>query len=91
MRDYKAPFVMDEPSLPIVAIPTTAGTGSEATKFTIVTDSQSNEKMLCIGLSVHGHIRVATESTVFAMPGALPRLDPGTSGLSCPSPPPRCR
>ncbi|MFW2044425.1 iron-containing alcohol dehydrogenase, partial [Acinetobacter sp. ULE_I053] len=26
-----------------------AGTGSEATKFTIITDDESNEKMLCVG------------------------------------------
>jgi alcohol dehydrogenase class IV len=51
MREYKAPHQQDAPGLPIVAIPTTAGTGSEATRFTIVTDEETGEKMLCIGLA----------------------------------------
>jgi alcohol dehydrogenase class IV len=81
MRDYRAPHTYTGPALPIIAIPTTAGSGSEATQFTVISDSATDEKMLCPGLSFLPVAAIVDFETTLSMP---PRLtaDTGVDALT---------
>jgi alcohol dehydrogenase class IV len=81
MRALKAPHQEDAPGLPIVAIPTTAGTGSEATRFTIVTDETTEEKMLCAGLAYLPSIAIVDYELTLGKPRRL-TADTGIDALT---------
>jgi alcohol dehydrogenase class IV len=75
MRDYKVPAVADGAKLPLIAIPTTAGTGSEATRFTIITDHERDEKMLIAGLGALPLAAIVDFELTFSVP---PRITADT-------------
>ncbi len=47
MKDYWGVGKARQPMLPMIAVPTTAGTGSEAQSFALISDAQSHVKMAC--------------------------------------------
>jgi len=53
----------------VVAIPTTSGTGSEATKFTVITDSAKNVKMLLKGDALLPVVAVVDPAFTESAPG----------------------
>jgi alcohol dehydrogenase class IV len=68
MRDYKVPVAADTARLPVIAIPTTAGTGSECTRFTVITDAAADEKMLIAGLGCLPLAAIVDYELTFSVP-----------------------
>ncbi|ABI66811.1 iron-containing alcohol dehydrogenase [Maricaulis maris] len=81
MRDYKVPRLVDEPGMPVIAIPTTAGTGSEATRVTVITDPENDEKMLCMGLAFMPVAAILDPDLTLSLPSRV-TADTGIDALT---------
>jgi alcohol dehydrogenase class IV len=81
MRSFKVPAQADHAKLPLICIPTTAGTGSEATRFTVITDTATDEKMLIAGLGALPLAALVDYALTFSLP---PRItaDTGIDSLT---------
>jgi alcohol dehydrogenase class IV len=81
IRAFKVPAAANEAALPVICVPTTAGTGSEATRFTVITDTERDEKMLIAGLGALPLAAVVDHALSLGLP---PRItaDTGIDALT---------
>ena len=56
---------------PMAAIPTTAGTGSEATKFTVITDAETDVKMLLKGAALLPDLAIVDYTNTLSSPKSI--------------------
>lgn len=71
IHDYEGVDISKKPMVPLVAINTTAGTGSELTKFTIITDSKRKVKMAIIDKHVTPTLSINDPELMIGMPAGL--------------------
>lgn len=70
IADYNGK-VIEKPIPPVVAIPTTAGTGSEATQFTVITDVEKDIKMLLKGGYLVPKIAIVDPAYTYSVPKSI--------------------
>lgn len=70
-RDYLFPKVIEDPTLPVVAIPTTCGTGAEVTRYAILTDLSVRRKVVMSGPSVLPRVAIVDPEVIRRLPKRL--------------------
>lgn len=70
IADYNGK-VIEKSIPPVVAIPTTAGTGSEATQFTVITDVEKDIKMLLKGGYLVPKIAIVAPAYTYSAPKSI--------------------
>ena len=81
MHDYHGYGKATKPLLPLIAIPTTAGTGSETQSYTLISRDGSHEKMACGGPQVLPRIAILDPELTASLPRATATLS-GLDALS---------
>lgn len=71
LRDYFGVEKFQNEPLPIVAIPTTAGSGSEVTRYAVITDWQAKTKKVVNSFRVLPKIAIVDPTLMLEMPSSL--------------------
>lgn len=68
MKDYWGVGKATKPMLPLIAIPTTAGTGSECQCAALIADEESHNKMACLDPKAAAKIAILDPALTVSMP-----------------------
>lgn len=71
ITDYEGLYKVPGPIVPIIAIPTTAGTGSEVTASAVVTDEERNYKMSVISYEMLPKYAVLDPQLIMTAPASI--------------------
>jgi alcohol dehydrogenase class IV len=71
LRAYKGYHQIPQAGLPLIAVPTTAGTGSEATRVAVITDTEHAEKMMILDRYLVPVVALVDYELSMSMPPAL--------------------
>ena len=71
ITDYTTPNSIDRAGIPVVAVPATAGTGSEVTIYTVITDTETDNKLLFTSPCLMPKMAVLDPLLTVSMPKSL--------------------
>jgi alcohol dehydrogenase class IV len=71
ISDFMGANKIPKPGAPLIAIPTTAGTGSEVTPFTIITDTAKDVKMLIASPNILPRVALVDPLMTLTMPQGI--------------------
>jgi alcohol dehydrogenase len=71
IREFAGYHRIARPGLPLVLIPTTAGTGSEVTKAAVITDTQRDVKMMMLDAHLLARVALVDFELSLTMPASL--------------------
>ena len=81
MQDYQGYGKATQPMLPSIGVPTTAGTGSEAQSYALITCADTNAKMACGDRKARFHIAILDPNLLASAPQRV-RADAGIDALA---------